>query len=47
MRRSRDRVGPWIEDGNDKREFYQTLYFILVNLTRIISLFVPFVADET
>ncbi|OGM78961.1 isoleucine--tRNA ligase [Candidatus Woesebacteria bacterium RIFOXYB1_FULL_38_16] len=46
VRRSRDRVGPWIEDGDDKREFYQTLYFILVNLTRIISLFVPFVADE-
>jgi len=46
IRRSRDRV--WInsEDKNDKKVFYQTLYYILTNLSIILSPFMPFVSEE-
>jgi isoleucyl-tRNA synthetase len=46
IRRSRDRV--WVNSNNkeDKNYFYETLYYILVNLSIIISPFVPFVAEE-
>jgi len=46
IRRSRDRV--WVNSDNkiDKNNFYETLYYILVNLSIIISPFIPFVAEE-
>lgn len=46
IRRSRDRV--WVNSNNevDKNNFYETLYYILVNLSIIISPFIPFVAEE-
>ncbi|MFA6081781.1 MAG: isoleucine--tRNA ligase [Patescibacteria group bacterium] len=46
IRRSRDRV--WVNSDNieDKNNFYETLYYILVNLSVIISPFIPFVAEE-
>lgn len=46
IRRSRDRV--WVNSDNevDKNDFYSTMYFILANLSIIISPFMPFVAEE-
>ncbi|MEK7598076.1 MAG: isoleucine--tRNA ligase [Patescibacteria group bacterium] len=46
IRRSRDRV--WVNSDNevDKNNFYETLYYVLVNLSIIISPFIPFVAEE-
>ncbi|MFA5769973.1 MAG: class I tRNA ligase family protein [Patescibacteria group bacterium] len=46
IRRSRDRV--WVNSDNveDKNNFYETLYYILVNLSIIVSPFIPFVAEE-
>ncbi|MDO9028399.1 MAG: class I tRNA ligase family protein, partial [Candidatus Roizmanbacteria bacterium] len=46
IRRSRDRI--WVNSDNevDKNNFYETLYYILVNLSIIISPFIPFVAEE-
>lgn len=46
VRRSRDRVGPSAEDEKDKNECYQTLYNILVNLSKMLAPFVPFIAEE-
>ena len=46
IRRSRDRV--WVNSDNevDKNNFYETLYYVLVNLSIIISPFIPFVSEE-
>ncbi|VVA44410.1 Isoleucine--tRNA ligase (fragment) [Candidatus Roizmanbacteria bacterium] len=46
IRRSRDRV--WVNSDNeiDKNNFYETLYYVLVNLSIIISPFIPFIAEE-
>jgi len=46
IRLSRDRV--WIQgsDKEDKANFYRTLYFILVNLSIILSPILPFVTEE-
>lgn len=46
IRRSRDRVWVNSESVEDKNNFYETLYFVLVNLSIIISPFIPFVAEE-
>jgi len=46
IRRSRDRVWVNSENVEDKNNFYETLYYILVNLSIIISPFIPFVAEE-
>jgi len=46
IRRSRDRVWVNSSDKNDKEAFYQTTYNILVNLSLILSPFLPFVAEE-
>jgi isoleucyl-tRNA synthetase len=46
VRRSRDRVGPSSEDKNDRNAFYNTLYFVLVNLSKILSPFIPFISEE-
>ncbi len=46
VRQSRSRV--WInnQDKKDKKNFYETLYFILVNLSIILSPFLPFITEE-
>ncbi|MBQ6130543.1 isoleucine--tRNA ligase [Candidatus Saccharibacteria bacterium] len=45
VRRSRRRF--WkSEDDGDKREAYETLYFVLVYLAEILAPFVPFLAEE-
>ncbi len=46
IRRSRDRVWLNSDDENDKRCFYETLYYILVNLSVILSSFIPFISEE-
>ena len=46
IRRSRERVGPSAENGEDKLYFYQTCYSVLVNLAKILAIFTPFVSEE-
>lgn len=45
IRRSRKRF--WkSEDDGDKKEAYQTLYFVLIELSKIMAPFTPFIAEE-
>ncbi|MCS7092828.1 MAG: isoleucine--tRNA ligase [Patescibacteria group bacterium] len=46
LRRSRNRV--WVNNDNrhDKMKFYSTLYYVLVNLSIILSVFIPFLSEE-
>lgn len=46
LRRSRDRVWTNSDDSEDKQGFYETLHYVLVNLSIIISPFMPFLSDE-
>ena len=46
VRRSRDRIGPLAESEDDKNDCYETLYFVLVNLSKIIAPFIPFMSEE-
>jgi isoleucyl-tRNA synthetase len=46
IRRSRDRVWVNSDDAQDKKHFYETMYFILVNLCTVCSSFIPFVTEE-
>ena len=46
IRRSRERVWVNSDDINDKQAFYKTMYFILVNLSIILSPFIPFISEE-
>ncbi|MBI3985165.1 MAG: isoleucine--tRNA ligase [Candidatus Levybacteria bacterium] len=46
VRRSRDRIGPSAQDQEDKDDCYKTLYFILVNLSKILAPFIPFISEE-
>jgi len=45
LRRSRERVGPAAESEEDRDSFYQTLYFVLVSLTKVVAPFIPYLAD--
>ena len=45
VRRSRDRVGPAAPDEKDKKACYQTLWYILVNLSKILAPFIPFLSE--
>jgi len=45
IRRSRDRVGPAADSDTDKEAFYNTSYFVIVNLTMILAPFNPFMSD--
>ncbi|MEK7112660.1 MAG: class I tRNA ligase family protein, partial [Patescibacteria group bacterium] len=45
VRRSRERVGPGAESEKDKNVFYETLYFILLNLSKLLAPFTPFIAE--
>jgi len=46
VRRSRDRIGPTAENGEDKNDCYNTLYFVLVTLVKLLAPFIPFIAEE-
>lgn len=46
VRRSRDRIGPSAENKSDKNDCYETLYTVLVTLSKILSPFTPFLAEE-
>ncbi len=46
IRRSRDRIGPSAQDSKDKDACYKTLYFILVNLSKLLAPFTPFISEE-
>jgi len=46
VRRSRDRVGPSAVDDKDKKDCYNTLYHVLVTLTKLLAPFVPYISDE-
>jgi isoleucyl-tRNA synthetase len=46
VRRSRDRVGPSCINETDKDNCYQTLYFVLVNLSKLMAPFTPFITEE-
>lgn len=46
IRRSRDRVWVAGESEGDKNAFYLTLHYVLVNLSVIISPFMPFISEE-
>jgi isoleucyl-tRNA synthetase len=45
IRRSRDRVGFLAKNIKDKNEFYQSLYYVLVNISKILAPFLPFISD--
>ncbi|MBI3980392.1 isoleucine--tRNA ligase [Candidatus Microgenomates bacterium] len=46
IRRSRDRIGPSAVNQKDKEQFYQTCYYVLSELTKLLAPFTPFIADE-
>ncbi len=46
IRRIRGRVGPTAPDGDDKFCVYQTLYAVLIRLTKVLSPFIPFMTEE-
>lgn len=46
IRRSRDRVWVASDNDSDKESFYKTMYFILVNLSIVLSPFMPFISEE-
>jgi len=45
VRRSRDRVGPTASDKKDKKACYQTLWCVLVNLSKVLAPFIPFLSE--
>ena len=46
IRRSRDRVGPAAESKKGKSSFYQTIYHVLVTLSKVLEPFNPFISEE-
>jgi isoleucyl-tRNA synthetase len=46
IRRSRDRVGPTAENGEDKQAFYGTTYEVLVTLMKLLAPITPFFAES-
>lgn len=45
IRRSRDRVGPAAESQKDKEAFYDTTYYILLTLCKLLAPFTPFISE--
>jgi isoleucyl-tRNA synthetase len=45
VRRSRDRVGPAAESEKDRNAFYETTYFSLVTLSKLLAPFMPFMSE--
>jgi isoleucyl-tRNA synthetase len=46
IRRCRDRVGPQVSEKTQKDAYYQTTYWVLVTLCKLIAPFVPYLAEE-
>lgn len=46
LRRSRERMGPWVKDSEDKTWAYETFYGALVKLSQILAPFTPFLTEE-
>lgn len=46
VRRSRDRIGVSAQDPEDKNNCYETLYEVLVKLSKLLAPFNPFIAEE-
>jgi len=46
IRRSRDRVGPTVENANDKDSFYQTCFYVLTTLCKLLAPITPFISEE-
>lgn len=46
VRRSRNRIGPSAQDPEDKNNCYETLYFVLVNFSKLLAPFAPFLSEE-
>lgn len=45
IRRSRDRVGSSSDDKKDSKSFFNTCYFVLTNLAKLLAPFNPFISD--
>jgi len=45
IRRSRDRVGPAAESEEDKKAFYQTIYYVLHTTCQLLAPFTPYLAE--
>ena len=46
VRRIRDRVGPSVQDGQDKNDAYQTLWTVLTTYSKVLAPFIPFMTEE-
>ncbi len=46
VRRSRTRVGPTADNKADKDSAYETLYYVLLNISKLLAPFTPYMADE-
>ncbi len=46
VRRSRDRIGPSAENLKDKNECYQTFFYVLTTLSRLLAPITPFLAES-
>ncbi len=46
IRRSRDRVGPSVDNLDDKDMFYTTTYEVLVTLCKLLAPIAPFISEE-
>lgn len=45
IRRSRDRVGPMVKNEIDRNSFYETCFFTLTTLCKLIAPITPFIAE--
>jgi isoleucyl-tRNA synthetase len=46
IRRSRDRIGMAAEDQQDKNDFYQTCYTVLITYCALLAPVIPFITEE-
>jgi isoleucyl-tRNA synthetase len=46
IRRSRDRVGASTQDEQDKNDFYETCFYVLMTLCKLTAPLIPFVSEE-
>ncbi len=45
IRRSRDRVGPASENEKDRSNFYNTTYYVLLTVSKLLAPFTPFLSE--
>jgi len=46
VRRSRDRIGPSVDDGEDKNACYKTMWEVLASLCQLLAPFMPFISEH-